>query len=59
MASQNINPESVANGKAGQDEAGGNRGSAVAKRYMPKICIKKFHFDFLSILLVFPTLNKF
>lgn len=32
MASQNINPDSVANGKAGQDDAGGNKGSAVAKR---------------------------
>lgn len=32
MASQNINPESVSNSKAGQDEAGGNKGSAVAKR---------------------------
>lgn len=32
MASQNINPDSVTNGKANQDEANGNRGSAVAKR---------------------------
>lgn len=32
MASQNINPDSVASSKAGQDDAGGNKGSAVAKR---------------------------
>lgn len=32
MASQNINPETVTNAKSGQDEAGGNKGSAVAKR---------------------------
>lgn len=32
MASQNINPDSVAAAKREQDDAGGNRGSAVAKR---------------------------
>lgn len=32
MASQNISPDSIASTKAGQEDAGGNRGSAVAKR---------------------------
>lgn len=32
MASQNINPETVSAAKRGEDDAGGNRGSAVAKR---------------------------
>lgn len=32
MSSQNINPDSVTSSKASQDEAGGNKGSAVAKR---------------------------